>query len=91
MQLNFLPAFNAVFNEKTDFSSVTVIDNTGKPVGGTSQQSVSAAVANTNASLSAANFGKCSTPEVKFAADLDGRKETAFAPTDPGSRLIRVL
>ena len=29
-----------------------------------------------------AAFGSCSTPEIKFAAGLDGRTETAFAPVD---------
>lgn len=29
-----------------------------------------------------ASFGSCSTPQIKFAAGLDGRRETAFAPVD---------
>ncbi|KAI0264381.1 hypothetical protein BC834DRAFT_844045 [Gloeopeniophorella convolvens] len=33
----------------------------------------------------AADFGKCTTPEIKFAAGLDGRKETAFVPVDQTS------
>ncbi|KAL0954552.1 hypothetical protein HGRIS_003518 [Hohenbuehelia grisea] len=31
------------------------------------------------------NFGKCSVPQVEFAAGFDGRRETSFQPTDKGS------
>jgi hypothetical protein len=30
----------------------------------------------------APDFGKCTTPELVFAAGLDNRKETAFEPKD---------
>jgi hypothetical protein len=89
MQLNSLPAFNAVFGKKTSFATVTPIDNTGKSVGGASQ--AASTVANNTTSLSAANFGSCTAPQVKFAAGLDGRKETAFVPVDTSSRPISVL
>ena len=28
------------------------------------------------------DFGSCSTPQIKFAVGLDGRRETSFAPVD---------
>jgi len=34
------------------------------------------------ASSALGDFGSCSIPEIKFAVGLDGRKETAFEPTD---------
>jgi hypothetical protein len=69
-------AFNAVFGIKTKFSAITPLDDQGNPITSSGSQ------ANDS---SPANFGKCSTPEIKFAAGLDGRKETAFAPVDPGT------
>lgn len=43
-------------------------------------------VATDSGNSSAPNFGKCSTPEIKFAKGLDNRKETAFEPVDLSSR-----
>jgi hypothetical protein len=37
---------------------------------------------------SAPNFGKCSTPEIKFAKGLDNRKETAYEAVDSSSRHV---
>ena len=102
MEFNISPAFNKVFGLNTNFKAVTPIDNTGKPVGGTgtsnsgtTSQSDSTAVTNgtalANSTASGANFGSCSTPQIKFAQGLDGRKETAFEPVDLGSRHILVL
>jgi hypothetical protein len=104
MQLNISPAFNKVFGLNTNFNAVTPIDNTGKPVGGTgtsnsgstvTPQSNGTAVTNStavaNSTASGASFGSCSTPQIKFAQGLDGRKETAFEPVDLGSRHILVL
>ena len=85
MQLIFPAAFNKFFGIKTNFAAVTPLDDHGDPVGQPNNGTNSAI------STTAPNFGKCSTPEIKFATDLDGRKETAFAPNDPGSRPIRVL
>jgi hypothetical protein len=70
-------AFNAVFGIKTNFSAITALDDQGNPVSSSSSSGAS--------SPQAANFGKCSTPEIKFATGLEGRKETAFAPVDQGS------
>jgi hypothetical protein len=77
-------AFNAVFGIKTNFSAIMPLDDQGRPVTGSGPVSSSP---NSTASTASgpANFGKCSRPEIKFAAGLDGRKETAFAPIDPGS------
>lgn len=74
-------AFNVVFGIKTNFTAITPLDDQGRPF--TSSGSVSSSP-NSTAS-DPANFGKCSTPEIKFAVGLDGRKETAFAPVDQGS------
>ena len=35
-----------------------------------------------SASSSIGDFGSCSVPQITFATGLDGRKETAFEPTD---------
>ncbi|KAL5498255.1 hypothetical protein ACEPAH_2395 [Sanghuangporus vaninii] len=35
-----------------------------------------------SSALAAPSFGSCSTPQIKFAAGLDGRKETSFQATD---------
>ena len=35
-----------------------------------------------------AAFGSCSTPQIKFAAGLDGRRETAFTPVDQSTYLF---
>jgi len=40
-----------------------------------------AAAASSDATTGA-DFGTCTTPQIEFAAGLDGRKETAFEPTD---------
>lgn len=31
------------------------------------------------------NFGKCSVPQIEFAAGIDGRRETSFQPVDKGA------
>ncbi|KAJ7126387.1 hypothetical protein C8R43DRAFT_1028801 [Mycena crocata] len=38
--------------------------------------------ANAGSTSAIGDFGKCSLPEIKFAAGLEGRKETAFIPND---------
>ena len=40
--------------------------------------------------FAAPNFGSCSTPQIKFAAGLDGRKETSFAPVDTSEHIVLV-
>ncbi|KAF7986512.1 hypothetical protein HWV62_31341 [Athelia sp. TMB] len=40
------------------------------------------AAATSNDATTGANFGTCTTPQIKFADGLDGRKETAFEPAD---------
>ena len=76
-------AFNAVFGIKTNFSAITALDDQGNPV--TNSGPVSSSSSSSASTPQAANFGKCSTPQIKFAAGLEGRKETAFAPVDQGS------
>jgi hypothetical protein len=71
-------AFNAFFLIKTNFAAITPLDDQGRPVDANTTNSQPGAVV-------APNFGTCSTPEIKFAPDLDSRKETAFAPVDPRS------
>lgn len=57
----------------------------------TSAAAASTGAASTSSSTSTAssssigNFGSCSVPQIEFAAGLDGRKETAFAPVDETS------
>ena len=70
-------SFNAVFGIQTDFAAITPLDNQGNPV------------RNTGSTSGPPYFGKCSTPEIKFAPGLDGKKETAFAPVDEGPFLTR--
>lgn len=72
-------AFNGIFGITTNFSGITPLDDQGRPV--TNYGPISS----DSGASGPANFGKCSTPEIKFAAGLDGRKETAFAPVDQGS------
>ncbi|KAF7966535.1 hypothetical protein HWV62_38060 [Athelia sp. TMB] len=43
------------------------------------------AAATSNDATTGANFGICTTPQIKFADGLDGRKETAFEPADLSS------
>jgi hypothetical protein len=94
MQLNFPAVFNKFFNIITNFKAVTPLDDQGQPVGGTNNAVSSTPSSNgtaaTSSSASSANFGSCSTPQIKFAVGLDGRKETAFAPVDQGSGPIYV-
>lgn len=47
----------------------------------TSAASKSGSGGNNNVA-STPSFGRCSTPQIKFAAGLDGRRETSFAPVD---------
>jgi len=76
-------AFNAVFGIKTNFSAITPLDNQGNPI---MNSGLGSSSSNSSASSpQVAKFGKCSTPEIKFAPGLGGRKETAFAPVDQGS------
>jgi hypothetical protein len=87
MQLIFSAAFNKFFGFTTNFQAVTTLDDQGRPVGPQSNNGTTPA----SPSTSGPNFGSCSTPQIKFASGLDGRKETAFAPVDAGSRHIPVL
>ena len=68
----------------TKFKDVTTLDNQGTPLSGTSTNKSST-------TSDAANFGSCSAPQIKFAAGLDGRKETAFEPVDLGMRRHNTL
>jgi hypothetical protein len=45
----------------------------------------------TNSTASGADFGSCSTPQIKFGPGFDNRKETSFEPVDQGSRHVPVL
>ena len=74
-------AFNAAFGIKTNFSGITALDDQGNPVTDSGPDS---SPSPSTSGPQAANFGKCSTPEIKFVTGLDGRKETAFAPVDQG-------
>ncbi|KAI5118476.1 hypothetical protein M0805_003737 [Coniferiporia weirii] len=67
----------------TSVKSTAVAKSTGasKATGA----SLAAAPTATGKSSTAASFGSCSSPEIKFAAGLDGRKETAFAPLNTNS------
>lgn len=76
-------AFNAGFGIKTNFSAITPLDDQGNPIVNSSR--VSSSFNSSASSPQAANFGKCSTPEIKFGPGLGGRIETAFAPFDRGS------
>ena len=96
MQLIFPAVFNKFFGLNTNFKAVTALDDQGQPV--STNNAVSSTPSSngtvtpaTNSSASGADFGSCSTPQIKFAAGLDGRKETAFVPVDQGSRHIPVL
>jgi hypothetical protein len=97
MQLIFPAVFNNFFGIKTDFKDVIALDDHGQPVGtnnapgSTPSGNGPALTTTTNSSASGPNFGSCSTPQIKFAQGLDGRKETAFAPVDQGSGPIPVL
>ncbi|TBU55568.1 hypothetical protein BD310DRAFT_979504 [Dichomitus squalens] len=89
--------FNAVFGITTNFAAVTAIDDQGNPIAGTGSSgnqaaatggsgatasSSAAAASSTAAAGGIGNFGSCSVPQITFAVGLDGRKETAFEPTD---------
>ncbi len=92
MQLIFPAVFNNFFGFKTDFKDVTPLDDKGQPVGANNAPGNGTTLTTaTNSSASGPNFGSCSTPQIKFAQGLDGRKETAFAPVDQGSGPIPVL
>ncbi|PPQ67480.1 hypothetical protein CVT25_006021, partial [Psilocybe cyanescens] len=71
-------AFNAAFGITTTFSDVAVVDNQGNIV---SPGTGSAAPATGGIG----NFGKCTVPEIEFAAGFDNRKETSFQPSDKAS------
>jgi len=99
MLLKFPAVFNKFFGLNTNFKAVTPLDDHGDPIGannapGSTSPNNSATSVNSsavNSSASGANFGSCSTPQIKFAAGLDGRKETAFVAVDQGSGPIPVL
>ncbi|KAH9964377.1 hypothetical protein BGW80DRAFT_1179401, partial [Lactifluus volemus] len=74
-------AFNAVFGIRTNFNAIQPLDDHGNPIGGVPSSSPTAT--GTPSQSQAPNFGKCTTPQIKFAVGLDRRKETAFAPIDP--------
>ncbi|THH03337.1 hypothetical protein EW145_g6334, partial [Phellinidium pouzarii] len=44
--------------------------------------SAAAATSTAKGAAAAAKFGSCESPEIKFAANLDGRKETSFVPAN---------
>ena len=68
---------------KSSSSAVKVASTTNIAVASSVAATTAAAATTSAASTSTgASFGKCSTPEIKFAAGLDGRRETAFAPVD---------
>jgi hypothetical protein len=88
MQLIFPAVFNKFFGFDTNFEAVTALDDQGQPI--VANNASGSTPANngtglTSSTASAPSFGSCSTPQIKFAAGLDGRKETAFAPVDPSS------
>lgn len=68
----------------------TVSSGTGAAVGPNTlvASKTSAAVASASASATQAanngigNFGKCTVPQIEFAAGFDNRKETSFQPVD---------
>ena len=72
--------FNAVFGITTNFADVVAIDDQGNAIPGTGSQANQDAL--TNGSNGIGDFGSCSVPQITFATGLDGRKETAFEPTD---------
>jgi hypothetical protein len=74
-------AFNAEFGIFTNFSATPTLDDQGRPVIGSEPGSSSP----DSGASDPPDFGKCSKPEILFASNLDGRKETAFAPVDQGS------
>ncbi|KAH9994788.1 hypothetical protein BJV77DRAFT_993100 [Russula vinacea] len=94
-------AFNLVFGLKTDFAAVQPLDDQGNPnVGCAANRTTSGSppstsspppktdsslATSTNSNPGASDFGKCTTPQIKFAVGLDGRRETAFAPVDQQS------
>lgn len=93
-------AFNAVFGIKTNFASVTVVDDQGRVVSGGSSTAASQSAATLSATSAAAaatstaaattsssgigNFGSCSVPQIEFGIGFDNRKETSFQPVDKG-------
>jgi hypothetical protein len=81
---NQADAYNAVFNIKTNFAAIIPLNDHGNPVT-PSPSSAPGSSSPTSGAAGAPNFGKCTKPEIKFATKLDGRKETAYAPVDPGS------
>lgn len=68
-------AFNAAFGITTTFVNVATIDNQGNIVAGTG---------NGQSFVGTEDFGKCTVPEIEFAAGFDNRKETSFRPVDNG-------
>ena len=88
--IHIYPAFNLVFNIKTDFAAVAAVDdqgniinNTGSSVVSSSTSSSSAsASSSTSTSTSVGDFGSCSVPQIEFGTGFDGRKETSFQPVD---------
>jgi len=72
-------AFNAEFGIFTNFSAIPALDDQGKPVTGPDGPGSSSP---DSGASDPPDFGKCSKPEILFASNLDGRKETAFAPVD---------
>lgn len=73
----------------TSASIVSVAATSAVVTSATAASSTSAASTSsstsTSTSSSIGNFGSCSVPQIQFAAGLDGRKETAFAPVDETS------
>jgi hypothetical protein len=75
-------AFNAVFGVTTQFAAVQPIDDQGNPVGKPSVTPTGSAAIAAASVAAKPDFGKCSTPEIIFADNLDNRKETSFEPKD---------
>jgi len=81
------PSFAAPAAECPAKAATTSTSTTSSSVATSSTTSIAKAVAtgsstSSSSSSSKASFGKCSTPEIKFGTGFDGRKETAFEPTD---------
>ncbi|KAF8486043.1 hypothetical protein DFH94DRAFT_808518, partial [Russula ochroleuca] len=73
--VNFTSQANA--NSSTPKNTATSPSTSSPP-----PKTGSSLATSTNSNAGAPDFGKCTTPEIKFAVGLDGRRETAFAPND---------
>jgi len=94
--IHIYPAFNLVFNIKTDFAAVAAVDDQGNIINNTGSSVVSSSTSSSSASASSStststsasgsssvgDFGSCSVPQIEFGTGFDGRKETSFQPVD---------